>query len=144
MADGSHMNGTQNVSTSNLFRQQVPGIPSRPTRGSNPMWSPDGRRLFYVHEANPEAGRGRATFVSIDVLGTGASFESGKTTALFTVDGVFIAGSGPGNYVDLSPDGKQFVTLLLPPARPESEPERGQVNVVLNWFADLKQRVPVK
>jgi hypothetical protein len=49
-----------------------------------------------------------------------------------------------GNYVDLSPDGKQFVTLLLPPPPRDREPERAQVNVVLNWFADLKQRVPVK
>jgi hypothetical protein len=81
---------------------------------------------------------------SVDVLGTGASFESGKANALFTLDRVFINGSGPGNYADLSPDGKQFVTLLLPRPSPDSEPQRHQVNVVLNWFAELTQRVPVK
>ena len=83
------------------------------------------------------------TFYSVEVLRTGASFETGKANELFSVDGLFIGGSGPGNLVDLSPDGKQFVTLLVPP-QPDSESEQGQVSVVLNWFADLKQRAPVK
>jgi eukaryotic-like serine/threonine-protein kinase len=112
--------------------------------GSNPMWSRDGRRLFYLRGPGPDEERGRTTFYSVEVFGTGASFENGKANAMFSVDGLFFTASGPGNIVDLSPDGKQFVTLLLPQARPDSEPERGQVNVVLNWFADLKQRVPVK
>jgi eukaryotic-like serine/threonine-protein kinase len=109
--------------------------------GHNPMWSRDGRRLFYVREAAAE--NGSATFYSVEVLGTGGSFEYGKANALFSVDGLFIQGSGPGNIVDISPDGRQFVTLLLPP-QTDGEPEPFQVNVVLNWFADLRQRVPVK
>jgi Tol biopolymer transport system component len=111
--------------------------------GSNPMWSSDGKRLFYVREEGRNTPGQRATFYSVEVLRTGASFEAGKAHALFSVDGLFFGGSGPGNLVDLSPDGKQFVTLLVPP-QPDSESEQDQVSVVLNWFADLQQRVPVK
>ena len=107
--------------------------------GSNPMWSPDGRRLLYV-EAKPG---GRTTFYSIEILRTGASFEHGKPTELFSIDGLFVAGSGPGNVVDLSPDGKRFVALLVPP-RSENEDEQVQVNVILNWFAELTARVPTR
>ncbi len=110
--------------------------------GQNPMWSRDGRRLFFVREAGRPARMARATFYSVELLGTGASFENGKPSELFSVDGLFIQGSGPGNIVDLAPDGKQFVTLLLPP-QADGESGQGQVNVVLNWFADL-QRVQVK
>jgi WD40-like Beta Propeller Repeat len=111
--------------------------------GFSPMWSPDGKRLFYLRETAGETGRGRSIFYSVEVLRTDASFEHGKPNALFSVDGLFIHGSGPGNIVDLSPNGKQFVTLLLPPGS-GGEPEQTQVNVILNWFADLKQHVPVK
>jgi serine/threonine-protein kinase len=109
--------------------------------GSNPMWSPDGKRLFYVRGS--EAGQSTSIFYSVEVIQAGTSFEVEKSTVLFSLDRHFFAGSGPGNIVDLSPDGKQFVTLLVPP-QPDSESEQDQVSVVLNWFADLQQRVPVK
>jgi Tol biopolymer transport system component len=111
--------------------------------GSNPMWSPNGKRLFYVRETAEETRREGTTFYSVEVLQTDASFEHGKPNTLFSVDGLFIRGSLAGNIVDLSPDGKQFVTLLLPPGS-DGEPDQPQVNVILNWFADLKQHVPVK
>jgi serine/threonine protein kinase/Tol biopolymer transport system component len=111
--------------------------------GSNPMWSRDGRRLFYLRGPGPNLEGGTTTFYSVEIFGTGASFENGKPDAMFTVDGLFFAGSGPGNIVDLSPDGKQFVTLLLPP-RPDSGPESAQVSVILDFFSYLKQRVSVK
>jgi hypothetical protein len=106
------------------------------------MWSPDGKRLFYVRGPEPEAERGSVTFYSVEVFGTGTSFENGKATAMFSVDGLHFAGSGPGNVVDLSPHGKQFVTLLVPP-RPDKTTEQDQVKVVLNWHEELKRRVPV-
>jgi Tol biopolymer transport system component len=107
--------------------------------GSTPMWSPDGKRLLYVR--GPAAGESRSTFYAVDVLQSGKSFDVGKSTELFALDGHFFAGSGPGNVVDLSPDGKQFVTLLLPPGT-ERESARPQVSVVLNWFAELNRMAP--
>lgn len=43
---------------------------------------------------------------------------------------------------DIAPDGKQFI-VMLPPTGTKTG-EGLQINVVLNWFQDLKQRVPVK
>ena len=42
---------------------------------------------------------------------------------------------------DVSPDGQRFL-MLKPVESPTSPPT--QINVVLNWFEELKQRVPVK
>jgi hypothetical protein len=42
------------------------------------------------------------------------------------------------NY-DVSPDGKRF--LMLKPTEKEAEAAT-QINVVLNWFEELKRRVP--
>ena len=43
----------------------------------------------------------------------------------------------PANY-DVAPDGQRF--LMIREGGPDSEPN--QINVVLNWFEELKQRVP--
>jgi hypothetical protein len=135
------------ANTNNIYVDPFPptGVHHQVTTdgGFNPMWSRDGKRLFFVRLPEPEAARGSVTFYSVEVFGTGASFENGKANAMFSVEGLYFAGSGPGNFVDLSPDGKQFVTLLVPP-QPDGESEPGQVSVVLNWQEELKQRVPTR
>ncbi len=42
------------------------------------------------------------------------------------------------NY-DVTPDGQRFL-MLKPTEQVQSEPN--QINVVLNWFEELKQKVP--
>ena len=50
---------------------------------------------------------------------------------------------GPRNF-DISPDDKQFVVVM--PASPAEANQQltPQINVVLNWTEELKQRVPSK
>ena len=44
---------------------------------------------------------------------------------------------------DITPDGEQFV-MIFPVDRIEGgEASRPQINVVLIWFEELKERVPV-
>jgi hypothetical protein len=45
---------------------------------------------------------------------------------------------------DIMPDGKRFLVLL--PASQTGTESRAtqQINVVLNWFRELQERVPVK
>ena len=46
---------------------------------------------------------------------------------------------------DISPDGKRF--LIVKPTRTAGESRKETVpklNVVLNWFEELKERVPVE
>ena len=42
-------------------------------------------------------------------------------------------------YYDIMPGGDQFVMLLTPRFPPPTH-----FNVVVNWFSELQQRVPVK
>ncbi|PYS36143.1 MAG: hypothetical protein DMG14_25305 [Acidobacteria bacterium] len=103
--------------------------------GRSPLWSPDGRQLFYLQgQAN-----GTQQIVSVDVQ-TQPAFVAGKTAPL-PIEGV-IADTGPRSY-DISPDGKFFV-VMLPQAQANDKAPPEQVNVALNWFDELKQRVPVR
>ena len=52
--------------------------------------------------------------------------------------------TGGSRPYDITPDGKYFV-VMLPKAqtdRDKAPPE--QINITLNWFEELKQRVPVR
>ena len=44
---------------------------------------------------------------------------------------------------DVSPDGKRFL-MLKEPALAGAPPEPRQINIVLNWFEELKRLTPVK
>ena len=44
---------------------------------------------------------------------------------------------------DIMPDGEHFV-MIFPESQADSDgPVRPQLNIVLNWFEELKERVPV-
>jgi len=47
------------------------------------------------------------------------------------------------NY-DVTPDGKFLVVMSAPGASETNPRPASQINVVLNWFEELKQRVPVR
>ena len=46
-----------------------------------------------------------------------------------------------GNSYDVAPDGKRFL-MIKPPAAAAQSPT-DQVTVVLNWFEELRRRVPM-
>src|SRR5262245_12836809 len=103
--------------------------------GHVPIWSPDGKQLFY---ATDEVGGG-SQIISVDVQ-TQQSFIVGKTTPL-PVKGIVSNGARDG--FDITPDGKHFVVLLpRSPDTGKAPPE--QINITLNWLEELKQHVPVQ
>ena len=63
-------------------------------------------------------------------------FSAGRPRVLFEV-GSFYFGERSRKF-DLSPDGEKFVMILK-----EEEPTVTQLNVVQNWFEELKRLVPV-
>ena len=76
--------------------------------------------------------------MAVDIQ-TQRGFVFGKTTPL-PIEGIITTGPRP---YDVTPDGKYFVVMV-----PRSQAEAGttipdQINVTLNWFEDLKQRVPI-
>jgi serine/threonine-protein kinase len=101
--------------------------------GAEPLWSPDGRQIFYVV-------RGTNELMAVDIR-TEPTFAVGKPVV---VPGVRPQTGGPGRSYDVTPDGKQFVVTL--PALPgdPTRPPAQQINVVLNWFEELKRLVPTK
>ena len=102
------------------------------TGGDNPLWSPDGKQLFYLKLG------GTRQILSVDVQ-TQPTFAFGKTTAL-PIEGI-VAG-GPRAY-DITPDGKYFIVMLPASTTDPGKAAPPQINITLNWFEELKQRVPV-
>jgi eukaryotic-like serine/threonine-protein kinase len=96
--------------------------------GDYPLWSPDGRELFYH-------GGDAAMAVRVE---TDPEFKPEKPTVLFR--GTYSRdGGSPMPCWDISPDGKRF--LMIKEAASEAP---RKINIVVNWFEELKQRVPVK
>jgi Tol biopolymer transport system component len=107
--------------------------------GRDPVWSPDGKQLFYnTQPDNTKEGH----LFSVDVR-VQAPFTVGKPTPI-PIPGAILGGAGR-NY-DITPDGKFVVVVPAPNAQGEQQTNRApqQINVVLNWFTELQQRVPAK
>jgi serine/threonine-protein kinase len=64
------------------------------------------------------------------------TFSAGRPRLLF--EGQFATGGGGGAFYDVTPDGQRVLT------QQEAEQEQAptQITVVLNWFEELKRRVP--
>jgi len=95
--------------------------------GTEPVWNRNGRELFY---------RSGDKMMAVDVT-TQPSFVAGKSRMLF--QGPYLPTPGTLPNYDVSPDGQRF--LMLKPSE-QSEAAPTQINVVLNWFEELKRLVP--
>jgi Tol biopolymer transport system component len=100
--------------------------------GSCPIWSPNGRDLFYtsidrrimvvVYHTN-----GGAFLPDRPVVWSSFQVEPPDRTPSFTTR----------SSIDIAPDGKRFAVLV--PAKTESKAQ-AQVNVLLNWFDELERK----
>ncbi len=54
-------------------------------------------------------------------------------------EGPYVLPAGTFPFYDASPDGQRF--LMLKPVESQASAPT-QINVVLNWFEELKQKVP--
>src|SRR5579863_2520928 len=95
--------------------------------GTEPAWNPNGRELFY---------RSGDKMMAVDIT-TQPSFSAGKPRMLF--EGPYQPTPVTTPNFDVSPDGQRFL-MLKPSGSAEAAPT--QINVVLNWFEELKQKVP--
>ena len=101
-----------------------------------PLWSHDGRELFY---------RSQDAFMQVSVK-TEPAFSLETPKVLFQGAYSYVAsGRMIGNW-DISPDGRRFLLLKPPESASEAPVEEGprKINIVLNWFEELKERVPVE
>ena len=87
-----------------------------------PVWSADGSELFYM--------TADGKMMMVVPIQTRPTFQADSPRVLFDMRSY-----EPG--FDISPDGQRFL-MIKPP-----KGEAGQINVVLNWFEELKRLVPV-
>jgi eukaryotic-like serine/threonine-protein kinase len=101
--------------------------------GGSPLWSRDGRELFY---------RRGDSVIAVGVQ-TDPTFIFGKPVPLF--QGTYVGTPIEAGQWDISPDGKRFLMMkeVVSTAKPAAEAPR-KINIVVNWFEELKQQVPVK
>ena len=95
--------------------------------GTEPAWNPNGRELFY---------RTGDKMMAVDIA-TKPGLTVGKPRMLF--EGRYEVTPGAFPSYDVTPDGQRFL-MLKPTEQAQAAPT--QINVVLNWFEELKRRVP--
>ena len=95
--------------------------------GMEPVWNPNGRELFF---------RNGDKMMAVDIA-TQPSFVAGKPKVLFA--GPYLPTPLTTPNYDVSPDGQRFLMLK---SSEQGQATPMQINVVLNWFEELKQKVP--
>ena len=119
--------GPVNVYVSPYPKPDVKYLVSEEEGGGEPVWSPDGSELFY------RSGN-RMMAVSVE---TEPTFRAGRPEVLFERRYV-TSRISPGNpYYDISPDGQRFLMI-----KSAEGSQSLQINVVQNWFEELKRLVP--
>ena len=117
-----------------VYVRPVPGPGQQHTISTNggvePVWSPDGRELFYRNTD-------QVLVVAID---TAEPFRASAPELLFVGAYDLDASAGGGgvgvpNY-DIAPDGRRFLMVKTADNAP-------QITVVLNWHQELVERVPI-
>ena len=96
--------------------------------GTEPVWNHNGRELFYRSGDK----------MMVAEITSQPSFSVSKPKMLFQGPYLPTAATTP-NY-DVSLDGQRFLMLKAV----EQEQAATQINVVVNWFEELKRRVPTK
>ena len=99
--------------------------------GTEPAWNRNRRELFY---------RSGNKMMAVDVT-LQPTFSAGKPTMLF--EGQYFNDPFPliATTYDVSADGRRF---LMVKENSERESSTAQINVVQNWFEELKRRVPTR
>ena len=104
--------------------------------GNCPLWSPDGKELYYLSLDNSVMAVSVKTEPTLSLGAPRSLFKSTNIGLIF----------GSGYPWDIHPDGKRFL-MIKPPAGADGATAASgprKITIVLNWDEELKQRVPVK
>ena len=97
--------------------------------GREPLWSPDGKKLYY---------RGPAELMVVTVE-TRPSFSVSRPQAVVEDSFERFPGQPGFRGYDISPDGERFLVL-----ESGEQTEYDTIHVVLNWFEELERLVPTR
>ena len=122
-----------------VYLQRFPDLGDRRAistgSGHRPTWSRDGRELFYLRGGPPNA------VMHVTVRATPDGRADIGTPEVLT-EFRFFSQNSAGRIYDVSADGKRL--LVLTRAGDDGSTQSRQINVVLNWFEELKRLVPLK
>jgi serine/threonine-protein kinase len=106
---------------------------------SSPAWNPNGRELFFVSGPDP-AGKCRMITVEFE---PGSPPRIGRPRPLFEFDpsNLFVR-CDPVRCYDVAPDGQRFYAMQARNPPPRSVVTH--INLIQNWFEELKAKVPVR
>jgi Tol biopolymer transport system component len=93
--------------------------------GTEPLWARNGGELFYLNGEQ---------MMAVDIT-TQPGFSAGTPHLLFEGQYHLQAGTAPASYA-VTADGQQFIMI-------KAAAQARQINVVLNWFEELKRLVPI-
>ena len=120
-----------------VYVQRFPALggktPISTDGGGQPLWSADGRELFYRAE-----GGG---VVAVPVLATEPAFLAGNPEVLF--DSPYYLGGSMRTY-DLAPDGRFLMVKEEAVTDDSGTSSQPQIILVENWAQELLERVPVE
>jgi eukaryotic-like serine/threonine-protein kinase len=102
------------------------------TGGMSPLWSPDGKQIFYIGITGPQR-----QLPSVDVH-TQPSFGFANPTKLPI--GRIATRPTMNRPYDITPDGKEFL-IVYRDSNAFEAPAQRQIRITLNWLEDLKRRV---
>jgi hypothetical protein len=111
-----------------VFVRPFPGVGGKwqisSEGGAQPVWARSGHEIFY---------RNGDKMMAVPV-GTEPAFQAGRPIQLFEKK-FAMPDTGLAEY-DVTPDGERFVMLQ------DTESSPTEIQIVLNWFEELKARVP--
>jgi len=125
LAYSSNESGQDEVYVRPFPRRAGVGIPVSAGGGNAPVWAPDGSALYYT-------GSSGELMLVPTTLSPG--FTAGRPQPLFTVTSVYRM-SGTATAYDIHPEGRRFIMV----SEPDAEVPRAQINIVLNWFDELRR-----
>ena len=99
------------------------------TIGIHPLWSPNGKELFYSQ---------RGGFPVVLPVTTARGFEFGSPVQI--PRSLQSGGTTALRAYDIMPDGKRLIGIV--PSDPDTAGVTAQLQVVLNWHEELKKQFP--
>lgn len=104
--------------------------------GFHPLWSPDGKELFFSRTTGPDQ-------TMVVRIATQPTLTFGNPEPVLRATSVEGDPAEARNY-DITPDGKRFIIVVRPEQTQSGLPATEQLHVVMNWFEELKARVPTR
>ena len=136
LAYGSNVSGRDEVYV-RLYPALGRAEPVSIDGGGSPAWRPNGRELFFL---SPPDQAGKRQMMVADFT-PGSSPRVGHRRPLFEFDDRDVRfGGSPARSYDVAPDGQRFYAVQW--QTPPPPPTVTHINLFLNWFEELKAKVP--